>query len=85
MNARETLLKQVSMQSFAAWDLHLYLDTHPNDQAALKKFEEHRKAAMTLRAEYEKTYGPLSQSGIPAEGSWNWTKDPWPWDYEGGN
>lgn len=80
MNARESLLNRMSMQSFAAWELHLYLDTHPNDTAALRKFDEHRKAATALRAEYERTYGPLSQSGIVAQSPWSWTQNPWPWD-----
>ena len=61
----------LSAVQFAMWELHLYLDTHPEDIGDLK-----------LKDEYEAKYGPLySNSGSPGV---HWLKNPWPWDYEGG-
>ena len=40
---RGMLLQKLDAVQFAMWELHLYLDTHPDDFAALslyKKYEE---------------------------------------------
>ncbi|MDD6021244.1 MAG: spore coat protein CotJB [Acutalibacteraceae bacterium] len=67
---------QLSAVRFAMWDLHLYLDTHPNDCAMTDLWNEYANRANRLTREYERMYGPLTpESGI----GMNWTKEPWPW------
>ncbi len=63
---------------FSMWDLHLYLDTHPEDAAAkalLKKYEAQYKQ---LLEEYTEKYGPLEPSAAGSGKSW--LQAPWPWD-----
>lgn len=71
-----------SAVQFAMWELHLYLDTHPEDIGALKLHSKYEEKYLKLKDEYEAKYGPLySNSGSPGV---HWLKNPWPWDYEGG-
>ena len=78
MNARESLLRQLSANQFAMWELHVYLDTHPMDKDALAMYKNYKDKSSTLRAEYERMYGPLT---IGSGSSTEWLADPWPWDY----
>ena len=71
------LLKKLSAGEFALWDLHLYLDTHPGDLAAVGLYNKYYKKYMMLREEYESTCGKLSARN--AQGV-EWLKDPWPWE-----
>ena len=40
MTKREALLKKLSTYQFAALDLQLFLDTHPNDENTIEKMME---------------------------------------------
>lgn len=72
----------LSAVQFAMWELHLYLDTHPEDIGALKLHSKYEEKYLKLKDEYEAKYGPLySNSDSPGV---HWLKNPWPWDYEGG-
>lgn len=57
--------------SFAAWDLRLYLDTHPNDEAARALF-----CQLSQETE-EPCYATTFLNG---GAGWGWTDEPWPWD-----
>lgn len=77
MTDRETLIQKLSALQFAAWELHLYLDTHPDDCDAKELNEKYICKSKELAALYESKYGPLS----PMTGSGEmWLKNPWPWD-----
>lgn len=73
------MLKQLMAQEFTVIDMHLYLDTHPNDQRALADYNVFLQQLNTLKEAYERQYGPLTaQSG----GGWAWIEEPWPWDID---
>lgn len=78
MNERESLLKRLSAAQFAAWETHLYLDTHTDDCQAMQARERYRAQYRELLKEYEEKYGPLSAGS--AQSSSDWLADPWPWD-----
>ncbi len=80
MNNREKLLRSLSSAQFALWELHLYLNTHPNDLSALAMHEKYELKCRKLKEEYEESYGPLTPKR--AEGI-EWLKNPWPWDTGG--
>lgn len=80
MNNREKLLRNLSSVQFALWELHLYLNTHPNDMSALAMHEKYELKFAKLKEEYEENYGPLSPR--KSEGI-EWLKNPWPWDIGG--
>ena len=48
---REILLKKISTYQFAAFDLQLFLDTHPYDRKTLEKMKEYKALAQPLIAE----------------------------------
>ncbi|MBQ6419706.1 MAG: spore coat protein CotJB [Clostridia bacterium] len=81
MNRRNKQLQALSAVQFALWELHLYLDTHPDDLQALSLHEKYEVKFAKLRAAYEEDYGPLTP--VAGEGI-SWLKDPWPWDKDGG-
>lgn len=80
MKTRKQMLLRLSAVQFAAWELHLYLDTHPNDNNAAMRYKELEVQYQQLLAEYEDRFGPLVR---PATGN-AWLNDPWPWETEKG-
>lgn len=62
---------------FAAWDLRLYLDTHPTDAQAMAQFAQ-------LCGSLED--GCYACRGIKpcdfADGIWHYLDGPWPWEPE---
>ncbi|MBQ6819498.1 MAG: spore coat protein CotJB [Clostridia bacterium] len=80
MNDRQALLNRISVARFAAWELHIYLDTHPNDKQAMRNFEKYQKTADELTVQYEAKYGPLISSDVYGDTSWQWINAPWPWE-----
>lgn len=68
---------------FAVTEANLYLDTHPEDEEALKFFLAMKKQYMNARREYSDKFGPVSLEDVNEENGWAWAKAPWPW--EGGN
>ena len=82
MTKREALLKQISTYQFAALDLQMYLDTHPNDRSALMSMQKYEDKARALRKEYERRFGPIRPFDMYGDTRFEWVKDPWPWDVE---
>lgn len=79
MSEQEALRRRVYAVEFALWELHLFLDTHPNNSEAVRKQQEYKVRAAKLRKEYEEKYGPIGPT--PREVSrWAWISDPWPWE-----
>lgn len=62
--------------AFSAWDLRLYLDTHPDDAEARALFGQ-----MAQEAE-EPCYATTFLSGGTG---WGWTDEPWPWECRDNN
>ncbi|MBR5442609.1 MAG: spore coat protein CotJB [Clostridia bacterium] len=79
MNERNKLMARLSAVQFAAWELHVYLDTHPCDTAANETYRKYTAEAAVLKKEYEGKYGPLT---ITASTEADWICDPWPWENE---
>lgn len=80
MSDRDALLRRISAAQFAAWENHLFLDTHPNDELVLQNMMRHRKEANKLICEFEKKYGPLTTSDIYGDTRFAWLDSPWPWE-----
>ncbi len=60
--------------AFAAWDLRLYLDTHPDDQQAQALFSR------LCREVEDPSYATAFLDGSSCGTQWDWTDDPWPWE-----
>ena len=84
-STRDNLMHQIQQTQFAAYDLQLYLDTHPDCAEALELYTKLNATAMSLRQDYENAYGPLKASHSPCETpfAWNDMDYSWPWSKEG--
>lgn len=83
MESRDCLLRKLQSYNFAAYDMLLYLDTHPDDKKAFEMFQELVKKTKMIMEEYENNFGPLTAYGAAAFDCFNWLKSPWPWEKEG--
>lgn len=79
MNERENLLKQVASYGFAAFELNLFLDTHPNNTAMKKTLEDYLAKYNQYTELYESKYGPIRASDTTSN-KWSWISEPWPWE-----
>ncbi len=77
---RSEMMKKVMEADFAAYDLQLYLDTHPEDEKALSMYTEMVRRAREAKQAYEAAYGPLTPDAAAGKKEWTWIRSPWPWE-----
>ena len=78
---QEKCLYELSAVAFAAHELNLYLDLHPEDQSMVTLFNDYRKKLEELTKTYESMYGPLSVNSNEMENkTFSWVNTPWPWE-----
>lgn len=77
---------KLSIQSycFAAHDMLLYLDTHPDDKKAFALYRALVAKVREQKALYQEKYGPLSALSAADYDEFKWIDSPWPWE-KGGN
>lgn len=80
--SKENFLKKIQSYKFAAYDMLLFLDTHPKDKKAFKMYQELVANLKKCMAEYESLYGPLSIQSAAKFECFRWTESPWPWEKE---
>ena len=81
MSERDRLLRRIAEEDFAVIELHMFMDSHPNNREAAAKLKEHDAKSRALRKQFEDTYGPLMSNQVEAN-RWAWISDPWPWDVD---
>ena len=76
------LWNHINEISFAINDIQLYLDTHPQDSAALAYACEKIKMRKSAKESYAKRFGPLTVDCVAEIDSncWLWITQPWPWE-----
>jgi len=80
-NDQQAQLLKIQQLQFAAIELNLYLDTHPNDQQALTSYNSIVPQLRQHIESYEQKYGPLFHFGMStSQQFWQWIESPWPWD-----
>ena len=79
-NNRQAALKSLMAADFTAYELQLYLDTHPDDKDAMTKYTEAVRKAAVLRTEYENMYGPITAASAAGKLPWQWIVSPWNWE-----
>lgn len=79
---RAELLKKIQSYRFAAYDLLLYLDTHPDDKKAFEMFSEMVKKMNDCIKVYQEKYGPLTAFAAAEFDEFKWLDSPWPWQKE---
>ncbi|MCD7853048.1 MAG: spore coat protein CotJB [Oscillospiraceae bacterium] len=78
----DTPLGELMALQFATRELHLYLDTHPDDTEAFEMLKEMLNLFAEARRRYVKQYGPLVPEDLAESETFTWLSDPWPWMYE---
>lgn len=80
MNKASKLMIQLQELQFAAIEINLYLDTHPNDPKAQQDLMQISQQISILMPRVEKYYGPLTALGFSRENPSRWISEPWPWE-----
>ncbi len=81
---RQKLFLELSEYDFAAHELNLYLDLHPEDKKALNLFNDYRRRANELLEKYESQYGPLTvSSDALVKSPFLWEEQTFPFDKGG--
>jgi spore coat protein JB len=83
MAQRSSLLREIQELEFTLIELNLFLDTHPQDRAALRDFGAVRNKLLQAIKQYEELYGPLTAASTNTDiCPWQWIEEPWPWEIE---
>lgn len=82
MNERERLMKRIQVCDFALTDAALFLDSHPEDPAALHYYHKYQQLRRQAADAYTQKYGPLRHSDFDGGDRWKWVDGPWPWQLE---
>lgn len=61
---------------FAAWDLRLYLNTHPYDKKAYQMYKQLCEQHPCID-----NYACVPEDSTGHD-CWTWIDDPWPWEHE---
>ncbi len=81
-NLGKQLLNKMRMIDFSIYETVLYLDAYPHNAEALAYYHKLIEERKMLVDEYEKKIGPMTFCGNRSKDSWDWIKDPWPWEYD---
>lgn len=79
---RNALMRRIQAFSFVLFELHLYLNTHPNDTRALEYFKKYKELRAATVAQFIEKYGPIVANDVTSDTTWNWIDTPWPWERE---
>jgi len=74
------LMRQMQETDFVLVELNLYLDTHPEDQAAIAQFNQYVQRSMAIKHQFQTLFGPLYHfGGSYSPAPFAWKEAPWPW------
>lgn len=77
----DDLKERLKALSFAVLETVLYLDGHPDCQAALEHYNMLIEELEEVTERYEQKYGPLTIYSN-SKNTWEWISSPWPWESE---
>ncbi|MBP3705702.1 MAG: spore coat protein CotJB [Clostridia bacterium] len=82
MNDKQKLFKKILELDFALHELNLFLDTHPDNEKALRLLGDYRSMRKSAVEEYENRFGRLiiMPCDAPTTKPWQWINGPWPWE-----
>lgn len=80
LNQQREMLLDVQKLQFAALDIALFLDTHPNDPVALYRHKMYTDQLKTVKDAYEMEFGPMTIFSHEHADNWRYVNGPWPWE-----
>lgn len=81
-DAQKKMLEEIMTLGFCVLEQNLYLDGHPDNTEALSDFRKNSDKLKRLTEAYEEEYAPLTAAGDGYENSFQWVKQPFPWEME---
>ena len=72
-------MRKLQSAKFALLELHLYLDTHPEDLEMLAAYRKAMAKYELALDEYTENFGAVEWLSAPGV---EWLQNPWPWDAE---
>ena len=79
---KKDLMQLIRATNFAIIELAQYLDTHPEEECACKRYRDYCKKMKKAMDIYEKKYAPIMIYDAEKEEHWMWGEEPWPWQKE---
>lgn len=76
---QKNLLVELMEAQFAVVETALYLNTHPEDERALRLHNNNSMQYTQLKDLYESRYGLLTSYGM-SRYPWSYINSPWPWE-----
>lgn len=76
----DTPMHQMQALHFAINELVLYLDTHPEDTEALELLRQYNEMYHHGQEEMMRLHGPQTVLQAGQGESFDWVKNPWPWE-----
>jgi len=80
LNRQQEMLLEIQKLQFAAYDLALFLDTHPNDPVALYRHKMYTERLRQVKDAYEAEFGPMTVLSHEVGDNWRYINSPWPWE-----
>lgn len=84
MISKQDLIRKIQEFSFAAVELNLFLDTHPDNQQALKDYNYISSMLKQLTELHDQKFGPFKGFGHSSVTGnyWSWVAEDekWPWE-----
>ena len=80
MNERQKLLKRVQTCDFVLTETNLFLDTHPDNRAAIEHFNKYNNMKKQALMEYQMKYGPINARDYQYGDRFIYVDEPWPWE-----
>ena len=75
-NEKAMIMKNIYELGFALVETMLYLDTHPDDAAAIEYYAEIKDKYVQFMKKYSDYYGPLSMEYMVNDNYWMWVATP---------
>ena len=81
-NTQCEMMKKIQELAFAQTDLNLFLDTHEDNQEALRLYNELSATLNSLKNDYVQRYGPLYAHDNKSTTNFEWVSEnhKWPWE-----
>ena len=73
------LMRKLLAVELALIETGLYLDSYPENKAALDYYRKLAVEYKQLIAEAERVGRPITQIDAGKNDTWNWISSPWPW------
>ncbi len=79
---RSELLRAIQIADFALTEANLFLDSHPDDENALRYYAKYKARLDELMEDYVNRFGPLCAHQYASWDHWKWVDGPFPWALE---